>query len=150
MAPRSKHSYLHPQIPQWLGATHRNLPRSSLGNRHWALARRGKFCALDHPFSLSPFLSLLQKDLHSLRLISPASACGNRGTQGDQSCQALLSLCCSFPLSTVAPLTPFFPFQLSSANGYPYRNSSLKRGQAADQTQAVDAFKQNVTQHVNR
>ncbi|PKU32402.1 hypothetical protein llap_17294 [Limosa lapponica baueri] len=40
--------------------------------------------------------------------------------------------------------------ELSSANGYPYRNSSLKRGQAADQTQAVDAFKQNVTQHVNR
>uniref|UniRef100_A0A663F685 Epidermal growth factor receptor kinase substrate 8-like protein 2 n=1 Tax=Aquila chrysaetos chrysaetos TaxID=223781 RepID=A0A663F685_AQUCH len=47
-------------------------------------------------------------------------------------------------------LTPFFPFQLSSANGYPYRNSSLKRGQTSDQTQAVDAFKQNVTQHVNR
>ncbi|XP_054682209.1 epidermal growth factor receptor kinase substrate 8-like protein 2 [Grus americana] len=40
--------------------------------------------------------------------------------------------------------------ELSSANGYPYRNSSLKRGQTADQTQAVDAFKQNVTQHVNR
>ncbi|KAK2525244.1 Eps8l2 [Columba guinea] len=40
--------------------------------------------------------------------------------------------------------------ELSSANGYPYRNSSLKRGQSADQTQAVDAFKQNVTQHVNR
>ncbi|KAM8807827.1 epidermal growth factor receptor kinase substrate 8-like protein 2 [Eudromia elegans] len=40
--------------------------------------------------------------------------------------------------------------ELSSANGYPYRNSSLKRGQPADQTQAVDAFKQNVTQHVNR
>ncbi|NXF97802.1 ES8L2 protein, partial [Eubucco bourcierii] len=35
--------------------------------------------------------------------------------------------------------------ELSSANGYPYRNSSLKRGQAADQTQAGDAFKQNVT-----
>ncbi|KAF1448594.1 Epidermal growth factor receptor kinase substrate 8-like protein 2, partial [Pygoscelis papua] len=40
--------------------------------------------------------------------------------------------------------------ELSSANGYPYRNSSLKRGQTTDQTQAVDAFKQNVTQHVNR
>ncbi|XP_062433635.1 epidermal growth factor receptor kinase substrate 8-like protein 2 isoform X3 [Rhea pennata] len=40
--------------------------------------------------------------------------------------------------------------ELSSANGYPYRNSSLKRSQTADQTQAVDAFKQNVTQHVNR
>uniref|UniRef100_A0A8C4UQX2 EPS8 like 2 n=1 Tax=Falco tinnunculus TaxID=100819 RepID=A0A8C4UQX2_FALTI len=39
---------------------------------------------------------------------------------------------------------------LSSANGYPYRNSSLKRGQTTDQTQAVDAFKQNVTQHVSR
>lgn len=47
-------------------------------------------------------------------------------------------------------LTPRLPFQLSSANGYPYRNSSLKRGQTGDQTQAVDAFKQNVTQHVNR
>uniref|UniRef100_A0A8C4UTM3 Epidermal growth factor receptor kinase substrate 8-like protein 2 n=1 Tax=Falco tinnunculus TaxID=100819 RepID=A0A8C4UTM3_FALTI len=47
-------------------------------------------------------------------------------------------------------LTPFLPFQLSSANGYPYRNSSLKRGQTTDQTQAVDAFKQNVTQHVSR
>ncbi|KFW09672.1 Epidermal growth factor receptor kinase substrate 8-like 2, partial [Eurypyga helias] len=47
-------------------------------------------------------------------------------------------------------LMPLSPFQLSSANGYPYRNSSLKRGQPADQTQAVDAFKQNVTQHVNR
>ncbi|NXG46574.1 ES8L2 protein, partial [Psilopogon haemacephalus] len=35
--------------------------------------------------------------------------------------------------------------ELSSANGYPYRNSSLKRGQAADQPQAGDAFKQNVT-----
>uniref|UniRef100_A0A803YR34 Epidermal growth factor receptor kinase substrate 8-like protein 2 n=1 Tax=Meleagris gallopavo TaxID=9103 RepID=A0A803YR34_MELGA len=58
----------------------------------------------------------------------------------------------SFVLWTI-PFT--FPFSssegsLSSANGYPYRNSSLKRGQAADQTQAVDAFKQNVTQHVNR
>ncbi|XP_025054336.1 epidermal growth factor receptor kinase substrate 8-like protein 2 isoform X2 [Alligator sinensis] len=40
--------------------------------------------------------------------------------------------------------------ELSSANGYPYRNSSLKRGQSADATQAVDAFKQGVTQHVNR
>ncbi|XP_067396631.1 epidermal growth factor receptor kinase substrate 8-like protein 2 isoform X2 [Emydura macquarii macquarii] len=40
--------------------------------------------------------------------------------------------------------------ELSSANGYPYRNSSLKRGQAPDQTQAADAFKQSVTQHVNR
>uniref|UniRef100_A0A8D0GD82 Epidermal growth factor receptor kinase substrate 8-like protein 2 n=1 Tax=Sphenodon punctatus TaxID=8508 RepID=A0A8D0GD82_SPHPU len=40
--------------------------------------------------------------------------------------------------------------ELSSANGYPYRNSSLKRGQTPDQTQAVDAFKQGVTQHVNR
>ncbi|NXR11174.1 ES8L2 protein, partial [Semnornis frantzii] len=35
--------------------------------------------------------------------------------------------------------------ELSSANGYPYRSSSLKRGQAADQTQAGDAFKQNIT-----
>ncbi|TFK01189.1 dedicator of cytokinesis protein 2 [Platysternon megacephalum] len=33
--------------------------------------------------------------------------------------------------------------ELSSANGYPYRNSSVKRGQTPDQTQAV-------TQHVNR
>nr|XP_023967185.1 epidermal growth factor receptor kinase substrate 8-like protein 2 isoform X2 [Chrysemys picta bellii] len=33
--------------------------------------------------------------------------------------------------------------ELSSANGYPYRNSSIKRGQTPDQTQAV-------TQHVNR
>nr|XP_006124938.1 epidermal growth factor receptor kinase substrate 8-like protein 2 isoform X2 [Pelodiscus sinensis] len=40
--------------------------------------------------------------------------------------------------------------ELSSANGYPYRNSSLKRDQTPDQTQAVDAFKQGVTQHVNR
>lgn len=150
MAPRSKHSHLHPQIPQWLGTAHRNLPRSSLGNRHRALARRGEFCAPDHPLFLSPFLSLLQRDLHSLQLISLASACGTRGTQGEQSHQALLSLCCcSFP-PFLAPLTPFLPLQLSSANGYPYRNSSLKRGQAADQTQAVDAFKQNVTQHVNR
>uniref|UniRef100_A0A8C3T7E9 EPS8 like 2 n=1 Tax=Chelydra serpentina TaxID=8475 RepID=A0A8C3T7E9_CHESE len=36
------------------------------------------------------------------------------------------------------------------ANGYPYRNSSIKRGQTPDQTQAVDTFKQGVTQHVNR
>lgn len=65
-----------------------------------------------------------------------------------------LPLSLSFPLIQLSPflvtLTPFFPFQLSSANGYPYRNSSLKRGQTADQSQAVDAFKQNVTQHVNR
>ncbi|NXR45757.1 ES8L2 protein, partial [Hippolais icterina] len=40
--------------------------------------------------------------------------------------------------------------ELSSANGYPYRNSSLKRGQTAEQTQAGDAFKQNVTPHGNR
>ncbi|XP_019402860.1 PREDICTED: epidermal growth factor receptor kinase substrate 8-like protein 2 [Crocodylus porosus] len=40
--------------------------------------------------------------------------------------------------------------ELSSANGYPYRNSSLKHRQSADATQAVDAFKQGVTQHVNR
>ncbi|CAM2115376.1 epidermal growth factor receptor kinase substrate 8-like protein 2 isoform X1 [Caretta caretta] len=40
--------------------------------------------------------------------------------------------------------------ELSSANGYPYRNSSIKRGQTPEQTQAVDAFKQGVTQHVNR
>uniref|UniRef100_A0A8C5IW50 EPS8 like 2 n=1 Tax=Junco hyemalis TaxID=40217 RepID=A0A8C5IW50_JUNHY len=33
--------------------------------------------------------------------------------------------------------------ELSSANGYPYRNSSLKRGQTAEQTQPGDAFKQN-------
>ncbi|KAF2973625.1 hypothetical protein EK904_008778, partial [Melospiza melodia maxima] len=40
--------------------------------------------------------------------------------------------------------------ELSSANGYPYRNSSLKRGQMAEQTQPGDAFKQNVTPHGNR
>ncbi|XP_019375341.1 PREDICTED: epidermal growth factor receptor kinase substrate 8-like protein 2 isoform X2 [Gavialis gangeticus] len=40
--------------------------------------------------------------------------------------------------------------ELSSANGYPYRNSSLKCRQSADAMQAVDAFKQGVTQHVNR
>ncbi|XP_037994575.1 epidermal growth factor receptor kinase substrate 8-like protein 2 isoform X1 [Motacilla alba alba] len=40
--------------------------------------------------------------------------------------------------------------ELSSANGYPYRNSSLKRGQTAEQTQPGDAFKQNTTPHGNR
>uniref|UniRef100_A0A8C8S007 Epidermal growth factor receptor kinase substrate 8-like protein 2 n=1 Tax=Pelusios castaneus TaxID=367368 RepID=A0A8C8S007_9SAUR len=40
--------------------------------------------------------------------------------------------------------------ELSSANGQPYRTSSVKRGQAPDQTQAADAFKQGVTQHANR
>jgi len=65
-----------------------------------------------------------------------------------------LPLSLSLPPIHLSPslvtLTPVLPFQLSLANGYPYRSSSLKRGQAADQTQAVDAFKQNVTQHVNR
>ncbi|XP_074853976.1 epidermal growth factor receptor kinase substrate 8-like protein 2 isoform X2 [Carettochelys insculpta] len=40
--------------------------------------------------------------------------------------------------------------ELSSANGHPHRSSSLKRGQTPDQTQPVDAFKQGVTQPVNR
>lgn len=62
----------------------------------------------------------------------------------------IIPLLFSSQLSPFLTLTPHLPFQLSSANGYPYRNSSFKRGQAAEQTQAGDAFKQNVTPHGNR
>uniref|UniRef100_K7GGH1 Epidermal growth factor receptor kinase substrate 8-like protein 2 n=1 Tax=Pelodiscus sinensis TaxID=13735 RepID=K7GGH1_PELSI len=40
--------------------------------------------------------------------------------------------------------------ELSSANGYPYRNSSLKRDQTPDQTQAVDAFKPTPHPHTHQ